>query len=317
MNLQLPKGKVLIVGAGPMASEHVKSVKKLGREFVVVGRGERSAKLLEEDNHINVIKGGIEKYSNPEKLYFSEAIICTPIETIYESIVHASKLNIKRFLIEKPGAENLDNLRKIDDFATQNHLEIFVGYNRRFYASVQKAKEMIRNNEILSMNFSFTEWMHIVKETKNSKLVKQYWGLANSSHVFDLAFYFGGYPEKLNPITKGGCSWHPAGTIFVGSGITDKGISFSYHSNWESAGRWELNLYTNDRRIIFSPLEELKIQKKGSLAIENIEISEESSIKPGILSQNKSFLESSSLEIPSLKDTIKLAEVINLIMGYK
>ena len=56
-------------------------------------------------------------------------------------------------------------------------------------------------------------------------------------------------------------SWHPSASGFVGSGVTDNGVLFSYISNWDCPGRWSVEIITNKRRFILSPLEELKEKK--------------------------------------------------------
>lgn len=69
----------------------------------------------------------------------------------------------------------------------------------------------------------------------------------------------------------GHLSWHPK-TKFTGAGLTEKNVLFSYHSNWESAGIWGLELNTYKRKIILRPLEEVQIQWKGSIQVEKHEM---------------------------------------------
>ena len=45
-------------------------------------------------------------------------------------------------------------------------------------------------------------------------------------------------------------------TNFVGAGETEKGVLFSYISNWESAGRWGIELLTKKRRGIAVVIDE-------------------------------------------------------------
>ena len=59
--------------------------------------------------------------------------------------------------------------------------------------------------------------------------------------------------------------WHKSASIFSGSGISKKGIIFSYLADWGSAGRWNLELTTKNRRLYFSPLEKLFCTNRGSL----------------------------------------------------
>lgn len=89
----------------------------------------------------------------------------------------------------------------------------------------------------------------------------------------------------------GHLSWHPK-TKFTGAGLTEKNVLFSYHSNWESAGIWGLELNTYKRKIILRPLEEVQIQWKGSIQVEKheMDISVDQEFKPGLYHQLTSFL---------------------------
>ena len=172
-----------------------------------------------------------------------------------------------------------------------------MGYNRRFYASVIKAKKLIEDDQgILSFNFEFTEWCDdITNELKNSSTGEN-WFLTNSSHVLDLAFYLGGEPKELHSFTSGGNNWHPTATVFAGAGITYSGSLFSYQANWDAPGRWGVEVLTREHRYVFRPLEKLKILKHNTVISESVEIDDQWDLKfkPGLYQQTKSFLQEDS-----------------------
>jgi len=58
--------------------------------------------------------------------------------------------------------------------------------------------------------------------------------------------------------------WHPSGSIFVGSGISEKDIPFSYHGDWSSWGGWSIEIMTKNRIYLLKPLENLFVMEKGS-----------------------------------------------------
>ena len=60
----------------------------------------------------------------------------------------------------------------------------------------------------------------------------------------------------------------PSASIFSGGGISDSDALFSYQANWESAGRWNVEVNTNKHRLIFRPMERLQVQNIGSTKIE-------------------------------------------------
>ena len=164
--------------------------------------------------------------------------------------------NVKRVLVEKPAGLNCDQIRKVADETKKQKAEVLVAYNRRFYASTLKAKEFLKEDGgVTSFNFEFTEWSHEIEKLKKAPGVKENWFLANSTHVVDLAFYLGGKPKEICCYTGGGLEWHPTASIFAGAGVSETGALFSYQANWESAGRWSLEILTKKHRLIFRPLE--------------------------------------------------------------
>ena len=85
--------------------------------------------------------------------------------------------------------------------------------------------------------------------------------------------------------------WHKP-MVFSGSGITNKDALFSYNANWNSAGRWGIEINTKLNKYILRPLEELKFICKGSTEINVISINSEmdTKFKPGLYAQVESFI---------------------------
>jgi hypothetical protein len=123
------------------------------------------------------------------------------------------------------------------------------------------------------------------------------WFIANSTHVIDLAFYLGGRPLDMSSYTKGSLDWYKPASVFAGAGVSDKGALFSYQANWGAPGRWSVEILTLKHRLILRPMEQLYIQKIGSVAIEKVEIDDilDREYKPGLYLQVKSFLKNDSV----------------------
>jgi hypothetical protein len=111
--------------------------------------------------------------------------------------------------------------------------------------------------------------------------------------VVDTAFFLGGSPVKLSTYRSGGNEWHPSATIYAGAGESASGALFSYQANWESPGRWSVEMNTRHHRLYFKPMEALAVQKIGSVAVEPYEIDNrlDQVFKPGFYLQTKAFLE--------------------------
>lgn len=285
--------EILLIGAGEMAIEYAKVLLKLSLPLKVIGRGEQKAKTFKERTGIDVFTGGVDKYLTSANTESKTAIVAVTEEYLGDVTKVLLNFGFNKILLEKPGGNNVDEIQELSTLTQQNGANVLLGYNRRFYSSVEKAIEIIADDGgVKSFNFEFTEWGHVIRNLIKGPLVKENWFLHNSSHVIDLAFYIGGYPKEISSYKAGGLDWHPVGSIFAGAGITTTGALFSYSANWESPGRWGVEFLTNKHRLILRPLEKLQIQKLGSVQIDEYPINSESDLnfKPGLLEQTKAFV---------------------------
>ena len=193
-----------------------------------------------------IIALGVKSEVIKDYFYDFEALVQTTMDLL--------NYGIENILVEKPAVLNKEEIEKVAQLSKEKKANVFVAYNRRFYASVIEAQKLIEEDGGLqSMHFEFTEWAHKIEPLEKAPGVKENWFFANSTHVVDLAFFLAGRPVDWKAFSKPGkLTWHNK-TNFAGAGITEKGVLFSYLSNWESAGRWGLELLTEKRRIYLKP----------------------------------------------------------------
>ncbi len=304
---------VLLIGAGYMGIEFAKVLKALGKEFIVVGRGKKSALEFEKEIGVKVFEGGIEKYLKENPKVLSTAIVAISEEQLGSATISLLKHGVKKILAEKPGGSTFQEIKKVADLTKKKGAKVYLGYNRRFYASVEKAREIIRKDGgVLSLYFDFTEAVHKIVPLVRAPGVKENWFLHNSTHVIDMAFYLAGLPKKINSQVAGSLSWHPAGAIFTGSGILQNNALFSYHANWKSAGRWAIEIMTKNRKLFFKPLENLQIQETGSFEVKDYSLEDEIDInfKPGLHRETEAFFNSK-------KNLCTIEEQVDNLMFYK
>lgn len=284
---------VLLIGAGNMAAEYAKVLDALNVSFICVGRGEASAKVFTEKTGHSVITGGLgQNLSGIAKL--PEYAIITVNET---ELSHTALLllesGVKYILLEKPGGLNRKEIENVAISAAEKSADIKIAYNRRFYASTLAAEKIIEaDGGITSFNFEFTEWPHVIEKLNTSDTVLNEWFLSNSSHVADLAFFMGGRPTSITSYVSGTTSWYKRAAVFSGAGVSEKGALFSYQANWGAPGRWGVELLTSAHRLYFRPMEQLHIQKTGSVAVDKVDIDDRLDIdfKPGLFLQTQAFL---------------------------
>lgn len=284
--------KVVLLGAGEMGFEYSKVLRHLGVDFSVVGRSVAGVERFNALTGLMAMPNGLSEWKKHRETDAEFAIVAVSVEELSKTTIDLMRCGVRKILLEKPAGLNPEEIKRVRDKAEETGTKIIVGYNRRFYASVLKAQEIIKTEGgVKSFNFEFTEWVHLIPE-KIRDIVKENWFLANSTHVIDMAFFLGGKPKKIRSFVSGGCDWHPAATVFSGAGISENGALFSYQANWFSPGRWGVEILTDESRLIFRPLEKLQVQKNRSVAIEFVEIDDllDRDFKPGLLRQTEFFL---------------------------
>ena len=264
--------------------------------------------------------GGLESFlkTNPEKP--TAAIVSVGVEQLYNSTMQLLEYGVKHILVEKPGGILDKEIQNLQESCDNLNANIYIAYNRRFYSSVLKAQEMIKlDGGVTSFNFELTEWSHAIEKLNKNAGVLASWFLGNSTHVADLAFFLGGKPKEISTYTSGGVAWHPSSSIFAGAGISECGALFNYGADWESAGRWSVEMLTKENRYIFRPMEALSVQKRGTIPQLAVKINDEldKKYKPGVYLQVQAFLANDSASLCSIKEQQSLFSTYEQMAGYK
>lgn len=308
-----------LIGAGGMAVDYIKVLQALGKSFTVIGRSKESATACKKATGCEVIAGGLTDYLSRNPALPSHAIVAVGVEMLCETTLQLLDYGVRNILVEKPAGMNISEIEKIYLRSTEKKASVIVAYNRRFYTAALKALEIAEEDGgITSFNFEFTEWAHTIEPLKKGDGVKEKWFLANSTHVVDLAFYLGGRPKEISTFISGKLNWHPSASVFSGAGISEKGALFSYQANWESAGRWSVELLTKRHRLIFRPMEKLQIQNKGSVETEFVSIDDKLDIdfKPGLYRQVDAFIHGNTKEFCTIEEQCNNCKIYNKIAGY-
>jgi len=318
--LDFDKKSVLIIGAGYIAKEYAIALSKLKiKDVTILGKSKKNLEKFKQFSNFKIIDGGYE--TKISKISKKDLVIITlPIQKLIPATKKIIKYGHNKILIEKPGSvfkKDLINLEKL--VKKQN---IFIGYNRFFYPGFHKLKLLTKNEGgISSCKFDFTEWLHTIEVKKYDKNITKRWGISNSLHVISMAIGLIGIPKKISTYQFGNIKWHPAGSIFVGSGLTKNNIPFSYHANWGSGGRWGIEVTTEKNIYRLSPLEKLFVSKKGSSEWKEIRLKKTySGVKEGIAEEIAVILNdklNKKIGRINLKDIIEFNRIAEKIFGYK
>lgn len=310
---------IWLIGAGQMAQDYAKVLKALAVQFEVIGRGDESASRFFYSTGTTVKTGGINKALKEQKSPYT-AIVAVGLEHLAETTMELIQSGTKRILLEKPGGLNMNELRLLADIAVKNNANVWLAYNRRFYASTMKAEELInKDGGVSSVQFEFTEWSHKICDLQHTDEVKKNWFLGNSTHVVDLVFYLCGLPQNWNSWHSGSLDWHPSASRFSGAGVTDKGVLFSYLSDWEAPGRWGIEVLTHRHRLIFRPMEQLHVTELGSVNVNQVKIDDQIDLtfKPGLYLQTEAFLSKNTNKLCTLTEQVLHTSFYSKMAGYE
>jgi predicted dehydrogenase len=318
-SLDFTKKSILLIGAGWMASQHADTLSKMKiNDVTVIDKNQENLQNLCNKFHFKGIHGDFNEIIpkiEPKDL----VIICTPIHLLLLAAQKSIDHGQTNILIEKPGSLYKKELNLFLKKITTQRIRI--GYNRFCYPAFHKLLDICKNDEkILSCHFTFTEWIHTINFSNNLSDTYARWGISNSLHVISMAFGLIGLPKTISSYQSGILDWHPSGSIFTGSGITENNIPFSYHANWKSSGRWGIEIMTTENSYRLIPLEKLRICSKGSVEWKELSLdSSYKNTKPG-LSEEIAVMLDSTLEnkIPliTLEKAIEFNEIAEKIFNY-
>ena len=310
---------IALIGAGYMGREYSKVLDAQGVSYLVVCRSRESAEKFKKDTGAQTEYGGVEKVFSGLKRIPDKAIVAVSVEQLASVTTELLLSGVKKILVEKPGGLNRREIEEIASLSKEKNAKVYVAYNRRFYASTERAIEIInQDGGVDSFNFEFTEWGNVIENEQHKDIVKEEWLLANSSHVIDLAFFLGGYPIKMSSFSAGELKWHHRASKYSGAGISSKGAIFSYQANWDAPGRWSVELLTKKHRLFFKPMEKLAVQEKGSIKIEEVMIDDtlDISYKPGLYKEVDCFLNNCDTDrLLLIEDQLKHMDFYEKIEG--
>ncbi len=276
---------VILIGTGPMAREYAIAFNQMGiTNVTVISKNDKETTDFSNSFNFKVLHGGYQQHLQKLKKV-DLVVIVTPIPQLLDAAKIAIDAGQKKILIEKPGSLYHEKLMLFSKKITDQTIRI--GYNRLLYPSFHKLKFLAeQDGGITSCTFSFTEWVHTINFELYPSEVYSRWGISNSLHVISMAMELIGMPKSLSTFQQGSLDWHPSGSSFVGSGISEKNIPFSYHADWDSAGRWGIEVMTKKNSYRLIPLEGLFVCHKGSINWEPIQLNPEyPKVKTGIAEQ--------------------------------
>ena len=304
-----------------MGRHYLQALQSLGvGQIRVCSQSEDSLESLRHVAGVTAKSGGYQLLDwtpSPSEL----AIIATPTSELASAADHLAKLGFRNILIEKPVSLYSTGIQRLAEAMQHQEVNGVCGYNRVAYPSlIELAHRAESEGGISSCNYTITEIIKEDWEDRFSPDELARWGIANSIHVLSMAHGLIGAPESWDGHRTGSISWHPAGSVFVGSGVSERNIPFAYHGDWGSKGRWSIEAHTAAASYRMCPLE--KLFRKESPIGEWEEIPVRSfapEVKTGIVEEVAGMLSPSvaqAIPLVSLKESVSLTNYAESVFGY-
>jgi len=317
--------RIGFVGSGRIAEFHVKAAIAAGFDVSVVC-GRPGSQSLER---FKIKFPNIATVTSLEEMYkyeldtFSIITNSDSLLSIYETLLETYDVPV---LIEKPVTLNSSLLEanRID----LHRQKTLVGYNRRFYSSVQELKMLIDSNP----NFLQSHWNipEISWEINSSKKNRELFIKDNSVHMLDLLLFLnGGIADMiLKKFTSNNLTHYCSGIIEFKNGRlatlnVNFGVPDNTHISYFAPGfNFQLKpieiLYKYEDLEMFPASEENPVKKYIPKVKENWQISPaDREFKPGFLLQYKELMnlcidkpKNHSASLYDALQALKLAESI-------
>lgn len=311
-----------VVGYGHMGREYVKALRALGiRRIRVCSRSEEPLVELRGAAGVEVVSGGVERLEGLIK-EGELGIVATPPPLLVSATERLVQLGFRRLLIEKPISFWSDEIEHLAGELTGREVEAVCAFNRTAYPAFYEVCACAeREGGITSCTYAFTEMIRADWPERFPAEELARWGVSNSLHVVSMAHGLIGLPARWQGYRSGESriSWHSAGSVFVGSGISDQDIPFSYHADWGSTGRWSVEIHTPESSYLLCPMEKVQRRTEPLGPWREVPVvSFSSDIKAGILEQVAIFM--GVLHVPTvrwdLRTTARLTAFGEQVFGY-
>ena len=248
----MSKVSVLIIGAGYISSQHLKSLISLKdiKLYGILSRTKKKSVKISKQFKIPYILNSYEEIGHhiPN---IDLIMICVDSDQIMR-VFNKIKKYKKFIFFEKPIGINLKESKMICKEVKNNNLKTFVGFNRRYYSILNKGLSKLKRNgkKIVSVNIEGNERIWQVKRNpKHSKNI-EYWPFINSIHTTDLIRYIAG-DIKFETFKSIKSKYSYFASMF-----SKKNISVNYISNYDYYDGWSVKIYNdNGEFLILRPLE--------------------------------------------------------------
>ncbi len=262
----LAEPRLLIIGCGRISDFHADAFKYVGFDLVGVVASPTSTRIenYASRHKISNVFYGVDDLINSD-LEYDAVVIATPTRSTI-SILHKMLGTDVPILVEKPVAIHASELIPY----LNRDLPVIVGYNRRFYKTVNHARDLVDITPSVIATLSIPEAISApeIRDHDSAYLELMF---QNSVHALDLAQHVLGelVIQKIDRLMNQG------GAIvgMVAVLRSSKGCLVQMIGNWGAPANFSLTLDWTGKRFELKPFE-------SALVYEGMEVIEPTSVDP-------------------------------------
>ncbi|AEI96314.1 hypothetical protein RLO149_c044270 [Roseobacter litoralis Och 149] len=267
-----------------------------------------SARRFEAEIGVPAGTGPLRDQINATDVTGAHVIVAVNLNQLSDVCAALLEARAHAILVEKPGGVDLADMQGLAVRDLQDRIR--VAYNRRFLKSTQKAGEIIAlDGGPQSIHFEFTELPDRIEALDvHPPEVLANLPYANSSHVFDMAFYLGQAADDLSDVSisgavrQGSIPWHRDGSRFASCGTIAERSLYTCFADWRSGGNWSVEVTTANRRLRLRPLETLTQQMRETFAVGSVDFDQDpDGLKPGLPDMVTDFIYHGGRQLPSMR----------------
>ena len=258
------KLKILFIGAGNITKQHLIVLEKLIdlKYSWICSRTNSKSKKLAQFFLMKHIEEDYENFIKKNKKDIDGIFILVSADQIFQISKKVLKFKIPVF-IEKPPGLNIKELRKLNNLSKKYKTSNLIGYNRRYYSIIQKLKNKLKNETIISAHVEAHERYWILKKTVKDKFILKNWTYANTSHILNLLLFLLGDFKKVISFSKN--DFNKKNIEVNTSALIEfkKKIFATFKSNWNVPGGFLIKIFCIKNTYILNPIEKcIVISKK-------------------------------------------------------
>ena len=239
--------RLALIGCGNIAEFHAPACREAGFELAAVCSRPGSARLhpFAERHEIPAVFDSVDSLLLARDEWDAILIAVAVEETL--DVLKASLAYDAPILVEKPVSFRSDELAPL----LQRNLPVIVGYNRRFYKTLQVARNEVLASAPSIAHLMVPESVRLPSGDGNLTYMRPFFG--NSVHALDLARYVFG-PLSVQHVQRATDKFGEVAGI-AALIETDAGTVLQFTANWGAPANFSLSLDRPGRRLELKPFE--------------------------------------------------------------